>query len=293
MRLIPYTLLALAAAAVLWTGCSEKTDPLPGDIAGRAIAFSCVEAGTRAEETTTETLRMFRVSARWNRPTGESVNDYMDQQLVEKRGMEWIYSPVCYMPTQGTVDFFAYSPVDDPGLDDCMFSDELVLLQYTIPTHPAKQKDFVIALTLGQTSPTIPLTFIHTLASVRVEVKSSGNPISIEKIVLSGLSNAGTLTCEFDSKKAIPWSWSVDNTSSDYTLFDGKPITVTDAGYTSIIDPNVVGTLLVIPQANNSLAPFTLQVTYSNGSESDLKSFPLSSDFAFDMGQKYVFQIKI
>ncbi|MDH6392052.1 hypothetical protein M2480_003058 [Parabacteroides sp. PFB2-12] len=291
MRRTAYILFALTA--LLWTGCNEYTDPLPGDTAGRAIAFSCVEAGTRAEETTEETLRMFRVSARWNKPTGEAVNDYMDNQLVEKRAGEWIYSPVCYMPSQGTVDFFAYSPVDDPGLDDCMFSDELVLLQYTIPTHPAKQKDFVIALTLGQTSPTIPLTFIHTLASVRVEVKSSGNPISIEKIVLSGLSNAGTLTCEFDSKKAIPWSWSVDNTSSDYTLFDGKPITVTDAGYTSIIDPNVVGTLLVIPQANNSLAPFTLQVTYSNGSESDLKSFPLSSDFAFDMGQKYVFQIKI
>ncbi|MDL2208668.1 fimbrillin family protein [Parabacteroides sp. OttesenSCG-928-O15] len=284
MRRTAYILFALAA--LLWTGCNEYTDPLPGDTAGREIAFSCVEAGTRAEEITSETLRMFRVSAKWNKPSGGSVNDYMDGQLVERHSGEWIYSPICYMPSQGTVDFFAYSPVNDPGLKELQFTDDFVLVQYEMPTHPAKQKDFVVALTLGQTSSIIPLEFLHTFASVRVEARSSGSAINIETIKLSGVNSEGWLMGDFSAEPESRWSWETLGTPSDYTLFDGKPITVTNVGYTPITDPNIVGPLLIIPQVNDNI---TLQVTHSNGS----KIFTLDSDFTFEMGQKYVFQITL
>lgn len=270
----------LLTLSLLWWSCGRDESDGPGAAEGEAIVFSCRQEMSRAAEITDQTLAMFRVSAVWNKPGG-GFDEFMDNRLVEKSDGKWVYSPVCYMPSQGTVDFFAYGPVDDQGVEDQMFTDHhTYLLHYKTTATLARQRDLVVALAPGQTSSSVTLDFLHALASVRVEAKCSGAPIAINEIRLVGVKSEGWLTADFSGPET-QWQWEATNgTEVSYTLFSGKPIEITSADYTPIVDPNVEGPLMIIPQSGGS---YSLSVDYSGGTA----TFPLPNDFSFMIGESY------
>lgn len=209
MKKAIHTILALAAAAVLWTGCDDKIGT-PPDL-GRAISFICDETETRAQEATAGNMTTFRVWAGWRKSAGEYIGDYMNGQLVEKKGGAWVYSPVLYMPAYGSVDFFAYSPADAT----VKVSNDRTHLDYEVTTDPASQHDFIIAEAPGKTTTPVALNFQHTLSSVSVEIKNNHPDYSyrIRAVKLINLHRKGTLT-----RESSGWSWKNQSDKTTYTF---------------------------------------------------------------------------
>lgn len=250
-----HTILALAAAAVLWTGCDDGVEL--ADTHRTAISFACDTEKTRVQETTVVNLMSFRVSAVLNRTAmGWGYNDkFMDGQAVEKDANEnWIYSPVCYMPTDGsTVDFFAYAPanaavsgfsVDGDNHDQVSFS-------YDVTTDAGAQYDFMVADALGKTASPILLEFKHVLASVKVEAKnSSPYTLRVREVKLLNICRKGVLRSHTSDagSRTTSWAWDELTDPSTYTVAqDGVVVLEVSDAYVPVSD-DVAGPLMILPQ---------------------------------------------
>lgn len=229
MKKVIHTILALSAASVLWTGCSEDA---AGENHGRMIDFSCTDTKSRVPETDADNMSSFRVSAVWTKSPGVYVPTFMDEQAVEKNPDNvWEYSPVCYMPSAGTVDFFAYSPADAAvsgfGFNGTPYNQ--VGLTYEVTTDPAAQHDFMVAATIGQTETPVPLEFRHMLSSVSVKVRNMEQAFicRVYKVELLNLFRRGTLTGVADKGlKTTEWTWSGQSGLTSYTITGSTPIDI-------------------------------------------------------------------
>lgn len=258
MRKTIHTILLFFASSALWTGCDGKAEPAPVEPAGRAIGFSCGAEKSRAQIVSSAAdINNFRVWAGWTKGNGHYTGDYMDGQLVKREGVEWIYSPVVYIPTDGSVDFFAYSPADAAAsrIDDGKDPD-LVSFTYDVTTDLASQHDFMVAGTLDKTTSSVHLYFQHMLSSVRVEARSATNGVSVRvyEVRLLNLCRQGVLTGEISgTPRAANWSWSGWSKPAAYTIPQNVPVDVGDT-YTPIPDPDAdpdaagSGPVMILPQ---------------------------------------------
>lgn len=303
-------IFALAAAAVLWAGCSDKADS--EDNRQNAIGFSCNTAKSRVTETTTATISSFRVSAVWARNNGTYIDDFMAEQLVKKESGSWVYSPVQYMPTDGSkIDFFAYSPANATISDFAIggTNHDEVTLTYDVTTDLAAQQDFMVASALEKTSSPIELQFEHALSSVRIEAKCAERYAycNLRSIKWMELPREGILTgtCS-GTPKQMTWEWSLPaaprrDATYDIPLYDGSgyvpySIEVTPNIFTPVTDSN--NPFVIIPQSvSESYTHFQVlfDATYEDGSyRNDIMThITLPYDMVFEMGVKYVIRIQI
>ncbi|MDL2320294.1 fimbrillin family protein [Alistipes sp. OttesenSCG-928-B03] len=249
MRKAIHTIFVLAAAALLWTGCDDKS--VPGENRGRAIDFSCSAEKSRAQATTAENIASFRVSAVWTKAANDYAPKYMDKQAVDKIDGIWTYSPVCYMPSYGSVDFFAYSPAE-ASVSDFGFGGEPydnLSLAYDVTSDPAAQHDFMVAANLKTLRTPVQLEFQHALSSVRVTARSavSGTTFRVYDVKLLNLNRKGVLSAQTGGDpQTTNWTWSAQSDLTTYTIAQNGPV---DASATSVAisDPDV-GPLMVLPQ---------------------------------------------
>lgn len=309
MRKKPQMIFALAAAAVLWAGCSDKADS--EDNRQNAIGFSCNTAKSRVTETTTATISSFRVSAVWARNNGTYIDDFMAEQLVKKESGSWVYSPVQYMPTDGSkIDFFAYSPANATISDFAIggTNHDEVTLTYDVTTDLAAQQDFMVASALEKTSSPIELQFEHALSSVRIEAKCAEQYVYCNVLSLKwvDLPREGVLTgtCS-GTPKQMSWSWSLPATprlaNYEFPLYEenghaDNGVEITSNAFTRVTDPN--NQLVLIPHnTNESYSGILVTLDYGDDSGGDFKynkeTFIGLSDMVFEMGVKYVLRINI
>lgn len=255
MRKKIHTILALAAATALWTGCSEASDP--GLESGSGIRFSC-GAESRVQETTAGDISSFRVSAVWTKAPGNYVHNYMTGQLVEKNGSgDWVYSPIRTMPSYGAIDFFAYSPANASVSDFTIGgpAHDQVSMTYSLTNDPEAQQDFMVAQSLEATTPSVYLNFQHMLSSVRVKARSvsAGLACRIREVRLLNFFRQGRLDgITSTSPKMTVWKWDTDpglHSKSTYTIAQPGAVDVVDA-YLDISDL-AAGPLMILPQTVN------------------------------------------
>lgn len=319
-------IFAFVATAVLCAGCSDGMEPEGGESPGRAIGFSCATVESRAQETGAGNMASFRVSAVWKRGANDYVPYYMDEQLVKKDDYGvWTYSPVCYMPSRGAVNFFAYSPADALVSDFSIGSAsyDRVSLTYDVTTDIQRQQDFMVAEAFDQTASSISLDFRHVLASVRVEalnVLGEAYVCRVREVKLLNLFRQGTLNGVAmdagDGLKVMNWYWDVDSyvPKATYTIaLDGYVDIPGDGTYYPVSDP-AAGPLMVLPQTaelSNETNPDMfgtasfVAVTYDIFDNTDLTLIeegrtlymPLAdpdvpgSGFRFRMGERYVLRL--
>ncbi|NDW18405.1 hypothetical protein D0T53_05680 [Dysgonomonas sp. 216] len=222
-------------------------------------------------------------------------NDYLFNAFGITRGENdsWAYTPKRYWPTDGTVDFLAYSPSSSKnltistGLGLTDFVPGTSLLKYTVPEidETNAQEDFLVAQIKKQNknSGTVKLNFHHALSRVMFFAKTSQKNITytIESVELLQLNQTGTLDISNDSiaeSGTLAYGsdafvlWKDQETPVDYAVDMGaSPIYLLNE-YKSILGKT--GAMLVLPQATK---------ISTNGTG---KTAPASGEFAIKVAYK-------
>ncbi len=186
-------LLALSAMA-LATGCSnDETTELNK---GNAIDFS-VTAGklTRAEATTTNTIKEFKV---WAFTDGKT---YMDGTPVTKSDNKWTYSGTKFWP-ETNVDFFAISPMAPKQLvaNSITMTNEKKEFSYD---NLDGNEDLLYAANFAEekrdakNNTPVNINFRHALSQIVFKAKLTENSsidVEIESIAVDGPQQTGKLT---------------------------------------------------------------------------------------------------
>ena len=243
--------LFLAAGLLAFASCSQ--DETTGLDNGGAIRFRPnVGAVTRGPVITTGNIASFKVSSYL---TGASANFFTDL-LVTKSGTQWNTAQTYYWPGAGTLNFFAYSPVDVATV--AVSPSARAINNFSPEALVANQKDVVVAYNSGTKAANeaggVALSFKHILSQVEVKAKSA-NTTAYEIKVLGVKLGQIPSTANFTFPTSVvtttlPAShWTTPATAKDYgTVLDSEVTLGTDA--VSITKSN----FLMIPQ---QLSPWT------------------------------------
>lgn len=279
---IPFHKLALLVCVVVLAACSGD-DESPDIATGEAIGFECQTGSLKSTNALTGDMQYFRVSAVWNR-AGAGYDSFMNNQLVERSGTGWVYSPVRYWPSYGLVSFFAYSPAISSGLKsfDINNSNNVVTIGYEMHGDSELQEDFLVAAALEKTDNPVQLQFEHALAAVEFWAKTSDTNTSyrINKITLKNLNGKATLT-GMPSGGITAWAWNGTPVLADYEVYQKYAFEVS-ATYEEL------GGLMVLPQVIGS--NFGIEITYNN---TETVTHTLNAGFEFEMGKKYAFYLEM
>lgn len=196
-------LAALSALALAACVNDETIEMNPGN----AVAFRpSTENSTRATVTTSNTIQDFKVWGYYKKNDNADYTSFMEEQVVNKAGDEWVYSPVRFWPTTGSVDFYSVSPAD---VTTNITKDAQQIVNYTVNTDPAQQIDLLYAVNMGcddsNSKNGIPVNFRHALSQVVFKAKTV-NPsieVEIESITLKSVMSKGTFTFPTETTTAI------------------------------------------------------------------------------------------
>jgi len=274
--------LMLLLCIIALAACSGDDEDMDS-IAGEAIGFECQTGTLRNTSATTGDMQYFRVSAIWDKDGG-GYQSFMNNQLVERNGSDWVYSPVRYWPVYGQVSFFAYSPAISSGLSsfDINNTDNKITIGYKVPGEGELQEDFLVATALERTNSPVHLQFEHALASAGFWAKTSdtGTSYRINKITLKNLNSTGTLT-GMAVNTITSWAWGGISAPADYEVYLKYAFDV-PAAY------DQAGSMMVLPQVTGN--DFEIIVTYN---DTKTARYTLDSGFEFEMGKKYSFYLEI
>lgn len=131
-----------------------------------------------------------------------TVNQFMIDQLVEKDGSEWTYSPIKYWPNNDyKLNFFGYSPhrstADGVDLNIKQSANgSAPTIDYTVPTETAKQLDILAASHHyiskdERTENAVPLDFRHLLSEVKFR-KGDLSGANITALTISEVKSTGS-----------------------------------------------------------------------------------------------------
>lgn len=210
--------LLAALSALALTACvnDETIEMNPGN----AVAFRpSTENSTRATVTTSNTIQDFKVWGYYKKNDNTDYTSFMEEQVVNKAGNEWVYSPVRFWPTSGEVDFYSVSPAD---VTTNITKDAQQIVDYTVNTDPSKQIDLLYAVNMEckKSSEGVPVNFRHALSQVVFKAKTA-NPnieVQIESIKLNNIMGKGTFTFPKKTTTAITQSNTYEDAAEDETF---------------------------------------------------------------------------
>lgn len=131
-----------------------------------------------------------------------TINQFMMDQLVEKDGTEWTYSPIKYWPNNDyKLNFFGYSPhISMAGEVDLNINrgadGSAPTIDYIVPTDVAKQLDLLAAShdyisKEERTGNAVPMDFRHLLSEVKFR-KGDLSGANITALTISEVKSTGT-----------------------------------------------------------------------------------------------------
>ena len=210
--------LLAALSALALTACvdDETIEMNPGN----AVAFRpSTENSTRATVTTSNTIQDFKVWGYYKKNDNTDYTSFMEEQVVNKAGNEWVYSPVRFWPTSGEVDFYSVSPA---SVETNITKDAQQIVDYTVNTDPSKQIDLLYAVNMECTKSSngVPVNFRHALSQVVFKAKTV-NPnieVQIESIKLNHIMGKGTFTFPTETTTAITQSNTYEDAAEDETF---------------------------------------------------------------------------
>ena len=194
--------------------------------------------------TSLDTYGAFHVLAYWTKG-GSLVESqfYMDENVTDKRNNLWSSENVYYWPgAESSLQFYAWAPVDAGFTSTPKAPADDALIVYTVPTEVVNQKDVVVASpdeTPGDHNAAQPLTFRHICTAVKFAVGSQMQPGTIKRVALKGVRTSGTYNMASDT-------WSLTNTTGDFTQTLDKTMNGTEAAGTEIMTAEQ--TFMMLPQ---------------------------------------------
>lgn len=230
--------------------------------------FHNVQKATRGKEVTTSSFySSFGVTAYthtgdWVASTSNS--PYVDNLEATNTNGTYMLNSHYWPGSTKKVSFFAYAPYNCSGAR--INTSGTPTISYTVPSEAADQNDLLIASTkniVGNGQSSVSLQFSHALCGVKFAVGTMKGVNKIDKIVISGVNNSGTIA--IDGK-----SWTGVSGSATYTLTLNKEVSgKSNIDITTTTDNNI---LFLMPQTVPSGATLTVTVDgvdYSMSIEND------------------------
>ncbi|MEG0994317.1 MAG: fimbrillin family protein [Bacteroidales bacterium] len=235
---------------------------------------------TRGAQLTNDALTSMGVFASKNLgdydPT-TSKNEFMYNQLVEKKNNVWTYSPVKQWPVIEGVSFFAYAPYMNDA-DMLAFSPQsepgYPQFTYTMPVNIADQIDLLVAQPKCDQyyykSPTVDFSFSHQLACIDFSASLAANfpvggDMKITQIIVAGLNTKGTLAVP--PLPATDYVWTLDESQkAEFTfstangLLDNRMLSKVPQQLT-----NSVNKFMPIPQTISAQGRMIVRTEYTKG----------------------------
>lgn len=219
--------------------------------------FHNVQKATRGGEVTRSSFySSFGVTAYthtgdWVASTSNS--PYVDNLEATNTNGTYMLNSHYWPGSTKNVSFFAYAPYNCSGADISNASGTPTI-SYTVPSEAKNQNDLLIASTkniVGNGQSSVPLQFSHALCGVKFAVGIMDGVTKIDKIVISGVNNSGTIAIDGTS-------WTGVSGSATYTLTLNKEVSgKNNIDITTTTDNNI---LFLMPQTVPSGATLTVTV---------------------------------
>ena len=219
--------------------------------------FHNVQKATRGGEVTTSSFySSFGVTAYthtgdWVASTSNS--PYVDNLEATNTNGTYMLNSHYWPGSTKKVSFFAYAPYKCSGATISNTSGTPTI-SYTVPSEAADQNDLLIASTkniVGNGQSSVSLQFSHALCGVKFAVGTMNGVNKIDKIVISGVNNSGTIAIDGTS-------WTGVSGSATYTLTLNKNVSgISNIDITTTADNNI---LFLMPQTVPSGAKLTVTV---------------------------------
>lgn len=284
--------LLFLLSVLFLAGCSDEDADIDNIVGKHTIDFNCqtqsLTGDLRIAETTIDNLQYFRVSAIWNKD-GVNYESYMNKQLVEKQGNNWVYSPIRYWPSSGSISFFAYTPATSSGIEYLQLDTTInqITIEYHLSTDHQQQEDFMVATSLERTSSPVKLNFEHALSFVKFKAYSElpDTTFRIKEIKLANLHSKGVIT-GLPSGSTSTWLWYEPLDLTDYIVYQKYPFETQNITYKE------VGNLMVVPQVPDSTFKITIAYDVIETNESKISEHTFDDDLVFEMGKMYTFYMR-
>lgn len=219
--------------------------------------FHNVQKATRGKEVTTSSFyTSFGVTAythtgNWVASTSNS--PYVDNLEATSTNGTYMLNSHYWPGSTKNVSFFAYAPYKCSGATISNTSGTPTI-SYTVPSEAANQNDLLIASTkniVGNGQSSVSLQFSHALCGVKFAVGTMKGVTKIDKIVISGVNDSGTIAIDGTS-------WTGVSGSATYTLTLNKEVSgKNNIDITTTTDNNI---LFLMPQTVPSGATLTVTV---------------------------------
>lgn len=219
--------------------------------------FHNVSKATRGGEVTTGSFYSnFGVTAYthtgdWTSSTSNS--PYVNNLKATSTKGSYILDSYYWPGSTKKVSFFAYAPYNCLGANISNISGTPTI-SYTVPNTAEDQKDLLIASTkniVGNGQSSVSLQFAHALCGVKFAVGTMNGVTKIDKIVISGVNNQGSIAIDGTS-------WTGVSGSATYTLTLNKNVSsLSNTDITTTADNNI---LFLMPQTVPDNAKLTVTV---------------------------------
>lgn len=270
-KILGSSLVLLALGAL--SGCINDSVDAPQGASptadGRLIRFTAGSSGGEMTRATTSYSGSFQVMADRTEDAGSSWTAYMPDLTATQSGEVWTTSTNYYMPSNGTLRFYAYTST--PALTPASRTAGSAPA-FTVADQLTRQYDLLTATADAAYTATGPVavTFTHAMAAVWFSVKSSSMSGTIGTVTIPGVSDGGTYT--------VDAGWSSLGSSANYAVSYGS------------YDSNTK-LLLVIPQDLGGKT-VTIQFTPTGGTLTNLTA-TLPNPLSLTAGNRYELQLNV
>mgnify|MGYP002857469972 CR=1 FL=1 len=280
-KILGSSLVLLALGAL--SGCINDSVDSPQGASptadGRLIRFTAGSSGGEMTRATTPYSGSFQVMADRtadDSPTGSSAwTAYMPDLTATQSGEVWTTSTSYYMPSSGTLRFYAYTSSQAEGVtaltpNSGRTADSAPV--FTVADQQTRQYDLLTATASAAYSTDAPvnITFTHAMAAVWFSVKSGSMSGTISTVTIPDVSDGGTYT--------VDAGWGSLGSSADYAVSYGS------------YDSNTK-LLLVIPQDLGGKT-VTIQFTPMGGTLTNLTA-TLPNPLSLTAGNRYELQLNV
>ena len=283
-KILGSSLVLLALGAL--SGCINDSVDAPQGASptadGRLIRFTAGSSGGEMTRAATPYSGSFQVMADRtadDSPSGSSTwTAYMPDETAAPSGSVWKTSTSYYMPSSGTLRFYAYTSRQAEGVTALTPNSGRTAGSapaFTVADQLTRQYDLLTATASAAYSATAPVavTFTHAMAAVWFSVKSGSMSGTIGNITIPGVYNSGTYTIGGSGT-----GWSSLGSSTDYAV-----------AYSS--HGSNTNLLLVIPQDLGG-KDVTIQFTPTGGTLTPLTA-TLPGDLSLTAGNRYELQLNV
>ena len=282
-----------AAAAIVALASCSKTQIVYND-APQEIGFKAV-SGVMTKAPITDTTfpenQPITVYA-WNNSDKAA---YFGPVDFAKNGIIWKGRVAQYYPTNGSLDFVAYTnessvvSLTTPTANDSY--------TYTLTDNSSFQHDFMVSdyiVGKSSSSDAVGIPFSHALALVEVNFKCTGADVTVKSVTLSGTKQAGSVTVTYTNADTA--NSDVEPTIGAWNV-TGDPKSLSASGNLSLTagenSAKNFANFLVVPETSTGK---NLSITYVLNGNTFTDSINLSTiDNAtnWQIGKKHVFNITI